>query len=89
MSAVISALTNMPWGRIVAPVMNTKQHTLAETIAHALNLSHAEIARKVGLSKSQVGNILRGKNTPSVTVACRIASLLNVPVERIWPPWAA
>ena len=70
--------------------MATETPTLAEILAESKGISPAEMAERVGLTAVQVRNILSGRTkAPSVLAAGRIASLLNVPIERLWPPWAA
>jgi transcriptional regulator with XRE-family HTH domain len=69
--------------------MNTQEQppTLAESLAEAKGLTPRAIAEAVDLSESQVRNILSGRTeSPNVRVAVRIARLLGLPVERIWPP---
>ena len=70
--------------------MNTKQPTLAENLTESKGMSVVQLADAVRLSESQVRNILSGRTkAPNVVAAQRIASLLNVPIDRLWPPWAA
>ncbi len=69
--------------------MYTTDQTPAQILATKLGITNVEIAERVGLSNSQVGRIMKGKNAPSVYTAGRIASLLGVSVQRLWPPWAA
>lgn len=70
--------------------MDTNGFTLAEAVAEAKGLTPRAIAEAVGLSESQVRNILSGRTAnPNVRAAVRIARLLGLPVERLWPPEAA
>ena len=70
--------------------MNERTPTLAENLAESKGMTAIQLADAVGLSESQVRNILTGRTkAPNVVAAQRIASLLNIPIERLWPPWAA
>ncbi len=58
-------------------------------LRRARSLSHSDISRRVGISKTQSRNIEAGKNTPSVQTAMQIARLLRTRVETLWPLEAA
>ncbi|MFC4872117.1 helix-turn-helix transcriptional regulator [Negadavirga shengliensis] len=49
-----------------------------------LRLSQEELAKKVNVSRQTIHSIERGKKTPSVDLALRIAQVFQVPVESIF-----
>ena len=48
------------------------------------NLSQEQLAEKVGVSRQTISQIERGDYSPSVTLALKIAKVLNVSVEEIF-----
>lgn len=57
-----------------------------EALMESHDLTPAKVARELGISDSQARNILKGKNRPNVMVAGRLATLLGVSIDRLWPP---
>ena len=56
----------------------------------AAGLSGAELARKTGLTPSQICDIEKGRNQqPGIHVALRIADALGVDVRELFPQKAA
>ncbi len=53
---------------------------LKETISKE-GITQKELAKKAGLSEAYVSQILSGKKTPTITVAKRIAEVLDLPVS--------
>lgn len=49
--------------------------------AKALNLSHAEVARRAGLSERRFGNYAIGRREPDLATLARIASVLRLSVD--------
>jgi transcriptional regulator with XRE-family HTH domain len=47
------------------------------------SLSQSELAKKLGISRTIVGNYERNENTPSVDVILKMAKLFNVSVDYI------
>ena len=51
----------------------------------ARGLSIPEFARRAGISEAQARNLIAGRQRPRVDRALRIARLLRVQVEDLWP----
>ncbi len=49
-----------------------------------VNLTHEEIARKVGISRSFYSQIEKGTRNPSTLVLLKITKFFNRPVEEIF-----
>lgn len=47
-------------------------------------ISQRELARRVGVGKTTIGEAERGDRLPNVETAIRIARALNTTVEEIW-----
>lgn len=47
-------------------------------------ISQRELARRVGVGKTTIGEVERGDRLPNVETAIRIARALNTTVEEIW-----
>jgi transcriptional regulator with XRE-family HTH domain len=45
------------------------------------NLSQQELAKKIGASRTIIGNYERNTNTPSIEVLIRLANIFNVSVD--------
>ena len=45
------------------------------------NLSQSELAKKIGASRTIVGNYERNSNTPSIEILLKIAKVFNVSVD--------
>jgi transcriptional regulator with XRE-family HTH domain len=56
--------------------MDTLAHCLRRR-AEELGLSHAEIARRVGVSERRYGHYVSGRNEPDLTTLLRIAAVLQ------------
>lgn len=50
------------------------------------NLSQAELGRRLCISSRTVRAMESGQYAPSVTLACRVAEILGLPVEAIFQP---
>jgi len=50
------------------------------------SMNFGQLAAHVGVSRAHVGNIASGIRTPSVPLAMRLASALNVPWEAFFDP---
>ena len=50
------------------------------------NLSQAELAEKLGVSRQTVNAVETGKYEPSLTLAFKIAHLFKQPIEDIFTP---
>lgn len=50
------------------------------------NLSQAELGRRSGISSRTVRAMEHGRYAPSVTLACRLAQVLDHPVETLFQP---
>ncbi len=50
------------------------------------DLTQAELARRLSLSSRTVRAMETGRYAPSVTLACRIAEILDHPVEAVFQP---
>ncbi len=46
-----------------------------------LNLSQSELAKKVSVSRTIIGNYERNENTPSVDILLKIANTFNVSID--------
>ena len=46
-----------------------------------LNLSQDDLAKKIGVSRTIIGNYERNTNTPSIEVLVKIAKTFNVTVD--------
>jgi len=53
---------------------------------HESFMNFGQLAAHVGVSRAHVGNIASGIRTPSVPLAMRLASALNVPWEAFFDP---
>jgi transcriptional regulator with XRE-family HTH domain len=51
--------------------------------AEQLGISHAEIARRTGLSERRYGNYVSGQREPDLRTLVRIASTLDVTVDEL------
>lgn len=49
-----------------------------------LNLTQAELAEKVGVSRKTINTVENGVFTPSATLALRLARALGVAVEKVF-----
>ncbi len=58
--------------------------TRLRELRRAADLTQADLARRVGLSRQALGAIERGEAVPSVEAALRLAGALDVPVERVF-----
>lgn len=58
-------------------------YDIARTRALQVGLSYAEIADRLGVSKSTVGHWLTGRNQARIDTIRRIASVLDVPVSTL------
>ena len=47
-------------------------------------ISQRDFAKKIGVSESTLSLIIRGKTTPTLPVAYRIAKELGLTIEEIW-----
>ncbi len=56
--------------------MDTLAHSLRRR-AEELGLSHAEIARRVGVSERRYGHYVSGRNEPDLATLLRIATVLQ------------
>ena len=54
-----------------------------------LNLTQAELATRVGVSRKTINTVENGVFTPSATLALKLARALGVPVEKIFSLRAA
>jgi len=61
-------------------VVDFNAEILRQTIDNA-GISQAEIARKAGVRRSAINNILSGSSKPSVEVLAKICHLLNVSMD--------
>jgi len=50
----------------------------------AQEMTQAELARRVGVTRQTVLAIEQGKYSPSLEVAFRIAAVFNVPLEQVF-----
>jgi putative transcriptional regulator len=50
----------------------------------ATGMSQAELGERVGVTRQTVNAIERGKYSPSLEVAFRIAGVLGAPLERVF-----
>jgi transcriptional regulator with XRE-family HTH domain len=48
------------------------------------NLSQAELARLLGMRPGPVNNIEQGRNLPSAKVLCKLAAVLDVPIDNLF-----
>lgn len=55
-----------------------------KTLRRERNLSQAELGRRLQVSSRTVRAMENGQYAPSVTLACRVARLLNLPVEAVF-----
>ena len=51
-----------------------------------LGLGQSELAERAGVTRQSVGAIEAGRHSPSVDAALRLASVLGVPVEKLFAP---
>ncbi|SEB38752.1 DNA-binding transcriptional regulator, XRE-family HTH domain [Tenacibaculum sp. MAR_2009_124] len=51
------------------------------TLRKKLNLSQSELAKKVEVSRTIIGNYERNENTPSIEILLKIAKIFNVSVD--------
>jgi putative transcriptional regulator len=49
-----------------------------------LNLTQAELAERVGVSRKTINTVENGVFTPSATLALKLARALGVPVEELF-----
>jgi putative transcriptional regulator len=49
-----------------------------------LDITQAELAEKVGVTRKTVNTVENGVFTPSATLAIKLAQALNVPVEELF-----
>lgn len=42
------------------------------------------LAKKTGVSKTTLSNIVTGRHTPSLEIALKISIVLDIPIESIW-----
>ena len=47
-------------------------------------VSRADLARRVGVSRSYITRLEKGERTPSIEVACRIASYFGCSIEEVF-----
>jgi len=60
--------------------VNFSAELLRQAIDNA-GISQAEVARKTGVRRSAINNILSGSSKPSVEVLAKICHLLNVSMD--------
>ena len=51
------------------------------TLRKKFNLSQSELAKKVEVSRTIIGNYERNENTPSIEILLKIAKIFNVSVD--------
>lgn len=49
-----------------------------------LNITQAELAKRISVSRQTINSIENGKFTPSVELALKIARVFNTPVENVF-----
>lgn len=59
--------------------------TQVKAIREKRGLKQAELARRARISQSLLGAIERGDSQPTIQKAHRIARVLNVQLEELWP----
>ena len=63
--------------------MNTPREKLVK-IRKELKWTQEELADKVGISRAYLANIENGKHTPSLKVASKLSSLLNMSMNDLF-----
>ena len=58
-------------------------------LTQAAGLTQTELAEKLGMTQSQVSDIARGRNCPTLKTAYRLSRALNAPIEYVFPDMEA
>ena len=50
---------------------------------HTKKITYSELAKKVGLDKSQISQYINGSNIPSLQVAIELSKIMNIPIQEL------